>query len=260
MNRFNLLNVETAHAPSLLFVLLSALLCCCAPSQQGRKTPRVVATTSWTAAYATAAGADSVHILAPLEMAHPTEYELRPSDVAALQQADLIVYAGYEAMTQQLQSGLGIPESKMLEIRTEYAYSQIESNVMKIAAALETDSIARSNLLRISTLLNEARSALNGLQGEAVIAQFHTAALVRELGISPVRIFGPSAPEATALAASAKERVTLIIDNYHNPTGRVFKELHPDARYVQFINFPGKDGTHTLEDVLRRNLQALQNP
>jgi hypothetical protein len=218
---------------------------------------RVVATTSWTAAYAQAAGADSIYILAPIDMAHPAEYELRPSDVAMLLQAELIVFAGYEAMASQLQTGLGIPENKLLNIGTDYSYNQIESSVMKIAVALGNDSIAKSNLACIKTLLNDVREAINGLPGETVMVQFHVSTLVRELGITPLRIFGPLAPEAADIAVSAKERITLIIDNYHNPTGQVFKEIHPDARYVQLINFPGKDGTQTLEDVLRHNWRVL---
>jgi len=238
--------------------LLLLFVVACTPSKQGKAFSRVVATTSWTAAYARTAGADDVHVLAPLEMAHPTEYELRPSDVAILQQADIIIYAGYETMMQQLQSGLDIPQSKLISVRTEYAYNQIESNVMKIAGVLNSDSIAKVNTLNIKALLEEGRTSLAGLPDEAVIAQFHTAALVRELGITPKAVFGPSAPEAAEIAASAKEKVTLIIDNYHNPIGKVFRELHPEARYVQFINFPGYGNTRTLEDVIRYNLKQLK--
>ncbi|MDR1746591.1 MAG: hypothetical protein LBR49_04900, partial [Tannerella sp.] len=87
----------------------------------------------------------------------------------------------------------------------------------------------------------------------------HTVAFLQELGIEPGEVFGPAAPEAAALAASAKQKVTLIIDNYHNPIGKVFRELHPNARYVQLVNFPGYDGTKTLADVIQRNIRHINN-
>ncbi len=46
---------------------------------------RVVATTPWTAAFALAAGVENVRVLAPYEMQHPPEYELRASDVVRVQ-------------------------------------------------------------------------------------------------------------------------------------------------------------------------------
>ncbi len=41
----------------------------------------VVATNSWTGAFARAAGAKNVVILAPFDMEHPSEYELRAADI-----------------------------------------------------------------------------------------------------------------------------------------------------------------------------------
>ncbi|MBE0655475.1 MAG: hypothetical protein IH594_16860, partial [Bacteroidales bacterium] len=78
----------------------------------------IIATNSWTAAYALAAGVDDVTVLAPYEMVHPSEYEMRPGDIARIEKADLVIYAGYEVMIDQIKTGLSLPEEKMLAILT----------------------------------------------------------------------------------------------------------------------------------------------
>ncbi|HEY3388170.1 MAG TPA: hypothetical protein VGK38_01255, partial [Prolixibacteraceae bacterium] len=115
----------------------------------------VVATTSWTAAYALAAGATDVTVLAPYEMVHPSEYELRPGDIGRLTSANLIIYAGYEVMVDQIKAGLKIPQDKMVKISTSYNYAEIEASVMLIANRLGTEQIAKKNLEEIKQLLSD---------------------------------------------------------------------------------------------------------
>ena len=65
---------------------------------------KVVATSTWTAAYAYATGFENVAILAPATMLHPSEYELTPKEIKLLLNADLIVYAGYEVMSKFIEN------------------------------------------------------------------------------------------------------------------------------------------------------------
>jgi ABC-type Zn uptake system ZnuABC Zn-binding protein ZnuA len=67
----------------------------------------VLASTFWVAAIAKAAGAENVRILAPLDLRHPPEYELKPSDLAAASKADIIIYAGWEQFTKKLADTAG---------------------------------------------------------------------------------------------------------------------------------------------------------
>jgi zinc transport system substrate-binding protein/iron/zinc/copper transport system substrate-binding protein len=78
----------------------------------------VVASTSWTGAIAEAAGADEVRILAPFELKHPPEYDYRPSDIAQLRSARLLVYGGYEPFVKKLAVAAGLPREKMIVIVT----------------------------------------------------------------------------------------------------------------------------------------------
>lgn len=249
-----------------VFLLLSPLLLFV--SCKGKNTSPesgnavVVATSSWTAAYAAAAGAENVVILAPFDMEHPSEYELRPGDIPKLMHAEVVVYAGYEVMTERLKKGLNIPQEKLLLVDTDYSYEAIEKSVLDIAARLETEEIAHKNLSDIRRVFDEGRDAVRkkNMSESPVIVHRFQSSLARELGLVPVVLFGPAAPEASEIVVVSKTQTALVIDNLHNPVGLSFKEVLPAAHYVQLLNFPGLKATRTLTDVIRYNvLQITQN-
>jgi len=247
------------------FIFIASMLLSC----QGRKSssdasgadaePVIVATTSWTAAYAKTAGAENIIILAPFEMEHPSEYELRPGDISKLINAKVIIYAGYEVMTKRLKKGLDIPQEKLLYVDTDYSYEKIEQSVMNIAAVLGTEDIARENMLEIRRVFDEGRKEIerNNLSGQPVVVHRFQSSLIRELRLTPVALFGPASPEASEIAAISKIQTPLIIDNIHNPVGQSFKEVLPTARYEQLLNFPGLEGTKTVTDVIRYNILRI---
>ena len=219
----------------------------------------VIATSSWTAAYAKAAGAENVVVLAPFEMEHPAEYELRPGDIVKLMNADVIIYAGYEVMTERLKEGLDIPQEKLLLVSTDYSYEIIEKSVMDIAVKLGTEDIARENLLDIRRVFDEGRKAVSekNISQRPVVVHRFQASLVRELGLTSAAVFGPASPEASQIAAISKIQTPLILDNIHNPVGQPFKEIHPDSQYKQLLNFPGLKETKTITDVIRYNVSLI---
>ena len=245
----------------LAFVLLLCLSCK-GKSSSGSSDNNlgiVIATSSWTAAYAEAAGAENVVVLAPFEMEHPAEYELRPGDIAKLINAEVIVYAGYEVMTERLKEGLNIPQDKLLLVNTDYNYEKIEKSVMDIAVKLGTEKIASDNLLDIRRVFDEGRKVVSEkkISERQVVAHRFQSSLLNELGLTPVAIFGPASPEASAIATISKIQTPLIIDNIHNPVGRPFREVLPEARYEQLLNFPGLKGTKSLTDVIRYNVSLI---
>lgn len=228
-------------------------------SDTSGKSTVVVATSSWTAAYAWAAGAEKVVTLAPFEMAHPSEYELRPSDIPNLLNAEMIIYAGYEIMTERLKKGLNIPLENLIQIETDYNLESMHTSIMKIAAKLGTERIARDNLQDIRLIINEGRKALKekGMSGQPVVVHRFQSSVARELGLTPVLLFGSAAPEATEITAVSKTNASIIIDNFHNPVGQPFTEVLQGATYIQLLNFPGQKRTQTLVDVIRYNISQL---
>jgi len=219
----------------------------------------VIATTSWTAAYALAAGATDVSVLAPYEMVHPSEYELRAGDIGRLSKTNLIIYAGYEVMMNQIKAGLNIPENKMVKISTSYNFTEIEESVMLIAKRLGTEQIAKKNLQEIKQLLLEGRAAvhISGLDKQPVLVHFFQESFAKEMGITPSMIFGPAPPEPKQILEMAQTKAIMIMDNAHNPVGGSVKEVLKSGNYKLLLNFPGLYNTRTIADVIRYNTNQL---
>jgi hypothetical protein len=63
--------------------------------------------------------------------------------------------------------------------------------------------------------------------------------------------------EAAQIAKLSVEKVTYIVDNWHNEVAAPLRESMPQARYAALINFPGPDDTKTLMDVLSDDRHIL---
>jgi zinc transport system substrate-binding protein len=239
----------------LIFALFFLVSC------KGSQTPTsgVVATNAWTAAYALAAGASDVRMLTPYEMIHPSEYELRPGDITHLNNAEVVIYAGYEIMMGHIRTGLKIPDEKMLQIYTSYKMNEIEESVMLIAARLGTEELALKNLAEIRKSLENSRQlvAEQGLEQEKAVVHFFQQSFISEVGIEILAVYGPGPPEPRQILEVTRTDATLIIDNAHNPSGGALRETMGGAYYILLLNFPGLYGTKTIEDVIEYNTKQL---
>lgn len=219
----------------------------------------VVATTPWTGAFLQAAGVEEYTILAPFEMLHPTEYELKPSDIKTIMDADLLIYAGYEVMMPRLKNTVGKDTAKLLQITTNYNPADLRKSVLSIAQLTGTVDKARENLQAIDRFYEDWKLYLNqkGLIGASVIVHFFQRPLLAELGFNITGVFGPGPLEPKQISELAKTGTILIIDNYHNPMASPLEEVIKDSIRVEWINFPGKDGSRSLLDVLKYNKNQL---
>jgi len=220
---------------------------------------RVLASGSWTAAYARSAGADSVDILAPTNLLHPSEYELSIHDMQKINQAGLIIYGGYEVAIAQMKKMLNLDPEKYLAIETNYTEKSIAESLLKIAQRLGSEAQARKSVAEIGALFREARRQVEqlGLKGKPVLVHFFQEAFIRELGMIPAGIIGPAPLEVYEIAGMAKKECVLIIDNVHNPVAQPLKEILKQTPVVELVNFPGYAGTTTLESVIRYNLEQI---
>jgi zinc transport system substrate-binding protein len=220
----------------------------------------VIATTAWTAAFVRLAGGDEVRVLAPYEMRHPPEYELKPSDIEAVARARLIVFAGYETMVEKLKDTAGRVDITLLQIDTRNDLATVRVSVSRVAAALGTEERATENLRQLEEYFSDWRREIGrlGLAGAPVLVHFFQQPLVRELGFEVKGVFGPGPLEPAQIVTLSDEDVVLIVDNWHNEIGRPFEETVPAARRVSWINFPGSFGTRSLQDVFDYNRRALR--
>ncbi|HEY5509667.1 MAG TPA: hypothetical protein VIK10_01435 [Prolixibacteraceae bacterium] len=229
--------------------------------QPAKNNITVVATNSWTGAFARAAGAKNVIILAPFEMEHPSEYELRATDIPLIMNARLIIYAGYETMVKRLQSGMDLKKEVLLKIETDYSMATIERSVMEIAQRLGTEKVALQNLDSIRHLMIESRSQMDksGINSTPVLVNFFQQSIAKEMGFEVAGVFGPAALEAGDLNRMAKARSGLILDNEHNPVGLPLKTVKTGTAYKKLLNFPGLHQTVTLLDVIKYNVHLINS-
>jgi zinc transport system substrate-binding protein len=241
-----------------LAVLALSLVVLFPLAAQGKQ-PRVVATNTWTAALAVAAGATDVATLAPAALRHPAEYELTPADVAALRGAGLIVDTGFEVMARRLAEAAGSQKVRILTVEADYSLHTMRSSLMAIAGVLGTNDTARASIDRLEAFMASWKDELRvqRLAGAPVLVHVFQLPLVQELGFTVKGVFGPGPLEAAQISRLSTQDVRLIVDNWHNEVGGPLKETLPDARYASLINFPGPEDTVTLLDVLADNRERL---
>jgi hypothetical protein len=227
---------------------------------QGRQgNIRVVATNSWTAAFAAAAGAKDIVTLATADLRHPAEYELKPSDVALLNGAGLIVTTSFEVMAKRLAEAAASRRIRVLRIDADYSFETMRTSILAIADVLGTQGQARVAIADLESFLSSWKQELreDGLYGAPIVVHVFQQPLMAELGFTIKGVFGPAPLEAAQIAKLSAERVTYIVDNWHNEVASPLRETMLQARYASLINFPGPDSTKTLMDVLSEDRHIL---
>lgn len=214
---------------------------------------RVVASTSWTAAFAKAAGATDIVTIAPLELKHPPEYEIKPSDLAAVAGAQFLVHSGYERFAKRLAETAGIDGLTIVQVYTDNIPATFKSEARKLAVLFGTLPAYESWAARFDTLTTSMKTAVSeAFPDKRVVTHAYLKTYAQWLGLDVVGTFGPGEPSPAVLLELSKARPALIIDNYHNPSGSSIVAA-TGAPLVTLINFPGKDGTRTIEDVFALN-------
>ena len=227
----------------------------------------ILATNSWTAAFVKMAGAEaagySIEQLAPSIMEHPPEYELKPSDVRKVRDADILVYAGYEVLMRTVFDSFDKPSEQMVKIMTSYSPAILENSVLEIAEKLGTVSQAKQNIADYKREIAFSRQRLKdtGLFGAPILVHFHQKPLAQALGFEILGVFGPQPLEVRQIAELGKTKPVLIIDNIHNPMAAPLEEIL-DVGVVELVNFPGGSDdsgivSETLTGVLDYNISEL---
>jgi zinc transport system substrate-binding protein len=221
---------------------------------------RVVATNSWTAALATAAGATNVVTLAPSDLRHPAEYDLKPSDVLSLQGADLIVSTGFEVMARKLADAAGTQKIRTIQIAADYSLATMRASLTAIATVTGTLDVARKNMADIEAFIGGWKDELRAAKvfGAPILVHVFQQPLLAELGFTIKGVFGPSPLEAAEIMRLSAEKAVLVVDNWHNEVASPLAETVKGVRLVSLINFPGPAGTQTLLDVLAEDRARLR--
>ena len=221
---------------------------------------KVVASTSWAAAFADIAGADEVESIAPVNLRHPPEYEITVSDVQKLSDSEVFIYAGFERMMKTL--GDKVPNKGVsVQVVLDNSLATVKESTLKIAQALGTEEIQKVRFAEYEKLVKDGqkKALKKKLNKKKVLCNKNQTYLAKELGLDIAGVFGPGPVSAEELLEAKKAGYDLIIDNIHNPTGKPVTEILPKAKYIEWRNFPTAVEHDALKKVVKENIELLLN-
>ena len=221
---------------------------------------KVVASTSWAAAFADIAGADEVESIAPVNLRHPPEYEITVSDVQKISDSEVFIYAGFERMMKTL--GNKVPNKGVsVQVVLDNSLATVKESTLKIAQALGTEEIQKVRFAEYEKLVKDGqkKALKKKLNKKKVLCNKNQTYLAKELGLDIVGVFGPGPVSAEELLEAKKAGYDLIIDNIHNPTGKPVTEILPKAKYIEWRNFPTAVEHDALKKVVEENIELLLN-
>lgn len=218
---------------------------------------KIVASTSWTAAFAFIAGADQVQIIAPASLQHPPEYEVTVEDIQTISESDYFIYAGFERMMKTLGDSVG--NTEMIKINCDNSIETVTAETLKIAEILGTQEIREKRLAEYVKVIEDGKKRVEeeGLAGVTVFCNRNQTYLARDLGLLVAQVFGPGPVTSDQIEDSDREQYPLIIDNVHNPQGGPLAEVSPDSKYIVWRNFPETVEADALKKVVESNINEL---
>lgn len=240
-------------------------------------TMTVVATHAILGEFVQAVGGDLVNVVTIIPSGFcPANYDLRPSDIAAVAHASLVIYSGFEPWMTTLLSGVGNKSVETLQLKGDWntpdsAAAKIDTIEKTLAALLpgEEQTLAtnattyKDALQSLSTSLSEQAETLC-LGDIPVICMQWQASFVSWLGFDVVATYGIptnlSIQDLVGLARTGKEKkVRMVIDNLQSGIDFGAKLAYEvGAVHVVLSNFPGAmPGTATVLDLFRRNADSL---
>lgn len=219
---------------------------------------KVVASTSWSAAFADIAGADEVESISPVNLRHPPEYEITVSDVQKISDSEVFIFAGFERMMKTLGTKVA-NKGVSVQVTLDNSLATVKESTLKIAQALGTEDIQKVRFAEYEKLVKDGqkKALKKKLNKKKVLCNKNQTYLAKELGLEIAGIFGPGPVTAEELLEAKKAGYDLIIDNIHNPTGKPVTEVLPKAKYIVWRNFPTAVEHDALKKVVADNIELL---
>jgi zinc transport system substrate-binding protein/iron/zinc/copper transport system substrate-binding protein len=144
-----------------------------------------------------------------------------------------------------------------LTITTSNAPEEFRAEAEKVAKLLGTEDRLEEWWAGFLPFAEDLREKVIAAYPDrrAVVNRMQTP-FVAWLGFEVIGEFGPAEPSPAVILELVQAKPALVLDNYHGPSGQPIAEA-AKAKYVELLNFPGKDGTLTIEDVYRYNADLL---
>lgn len=224
----------------------------------GKKEKKVIASTSWTAAFVDIAGVKTKDAIAPASLRHPPEYEITVSDIQKISSCDVFVFAGFERMMKTLGTSVGNVE--MVKIHCNNSIETVSTECRKLAKLFGTEKECEKRLAEYVDAITKTKAELekNGYAGAKVLCNVNQIYLAKDLGFEVADTFGPGPVTSEQIAKAKSNDYVFIIDNVHNPVAKPLVEVSPDSKYVIWRNFPEKVEPKALLKVVQGNIKLLK--
>ncbi|GAA0917952.1 metal ABC transporter solute-binding protein, Zn/Mn family [Nonomuraea longicatena] len=234
--------------------VLLALTACAAQSadrKDGLDGLQVVAASTWEAAFAKAAGATDITVIVPPGVHHAPDYDPKPSDLAAVAAADVVLHADFGGFAGRLKEAAG-SDAKVIEVKLDNSPDRVKAEVAKLGDVFGTGAAAKTWTAAFDAEYAALKRKLSG-KSPVIVAQAFVAWAADLTGVRPSGVYGPQPPTAAQLADLAAMKPTLILDNSAMPGGAALADLR--AKRVVIDNFPAAD--HDLIGMYRTNADAI---
>ncbi|MFV0601962.1 MAG: metal ABC transporter solute-binding protein, Zn/Mn family [Brachymonas sp.] len=217
---------------------------------------QVVASTSWVAAFAKAAGVTKVSLVAPANLQHPPDYDPKPSDLAAVAKADYVLVAGVEGFAARMKEASG-SKAEVIYLHVDNQPENIRKQVMFLAGKFGTQKAATAWLARfdkrIAQLQEEIVAAVPTPAPKAV-SNVWMAYWVPFANMRLVGTYGPKPATASELARLFAIKPDFIIINGHTQGNNLFDDF--SAKKIIMYNFPPENDIDLIA-IFERNTQAV---
>ncbi len=218
--------------------------------------PLVVASTSWAASFAKAAGVKDVVVVVPENVLHPPDYDPRPSDLIKLRDADYIVLGGFEGFANRLKEAAG-GKAKVIQVRLLNSPDNIKKEVFRLGVMFGTLDKANEFIRNFEETYQILKKDLDNppRPKERAVAQRFVEVWADFLGLEIVGTFGPGILTPKEVARLAALKPLWILDNFHMPVARPIAEA-TGAKPLALRNFPGPN--EGILDVFLHNKEAFE--
>ncbi|WP_283134830.1 metal ABC transporter solute-binding protein, Zn/Mn family [Rhizohabitans arisaemae] len=216
---------------------------------------KVVAASAWEAAFAKAAGATDITVIVPPGVHHAPDYDPKPSDLAKIAQADVVLYAAFEGFAGKLKEAAG-SKAKLIEVALDNNPDKVKAEVFRLGDQFGTLAAARRWVDAFDGEYAGLKQSVSGAtQGKppVVVAQAFVAWAADLVGTAPAGVYGPQPPTPAQIAELVAKRPQLILDNSAMPGGDALADVR--AKRVVINNFP--DRSLDLIALYRANANAL---
>lgn len=204
--------------------------------------PVVVATSTWEAALAKAAGAKNVRYIVPASIRHAPDYDLKPSDLTAVAGADYVLYASFEPWAEKIKEAAG-SRGKLIQVNLDNTPAAAKAEVTKLGKEFGTERAAAKWKSTFTTewasLAKQVKATWPGGKAPAVASQKFTTWAAELAGAKVVGTYGPEAVTPAQLSALSAKKPAFVLDNENMSTGTVLPGSR--AEQLNVVNYPGKD-------------------